>query len=224
LSEETIWNQLLFKLNEYPEKPIYHYGSYELKAFRELAKKYNIDIQKFEVRLTNITSCVYGKVYFPVSSNSLKEIDLFMNASWASPVLSGIQSIVWRYRWESTRNKRYKEELLSYNNGDCKVLKVLTDKISEIISQDHASIDIDFADQKSRLSTETGEEIHYCLELILKSSHSNYDRNKIALRDNKNDMRNRKRGGQKGHKGFIRKPPSKVNKIVKVPSVKTCLY
>lgn len=220
--EEMIWNRLLFKLNEYPGKPIYHYGSYELKTFRELANKYETDIEKVEKRLININSYVYGKVYFPVFSNSLKKIGLFMNAPWVSPVSSGLQSIVWRYKWESTRNGKHKDELLSYNNGDCNALKVLADKISEIISQDHASIDIDFADQKSRLSTETGEEIHHHLELILKSSHADYNKKKVAFRKGKNDIPNHQRGGQKGHKGFTRIAPSKVDKIIKVPSVKTC--
>jgi uncharacterized protein (DUF433 family) len=220
--EETIWNQLLSKLNEYPEVPIYHYGSYELTAFHVLAKRYKTDTEKFENHLTNINSYIYGKIYFPVFSNSLKEIGLSINASWSSPILSGLQSLVWRYRWAATRNSTHKEELLTYNGGDCNALKVLVDKISEIASQDYASIDIDFADQKRRLSTETGEKIHYHLELILKSSHADYDRKKIAFRERKNGIPNRQRGGQKGHKGFIRIAPSKVDKTIEVSSVKTC--
>lgn len=220
--EEVIWKQLLSTLNKYPEVPIYHYGSYDLKAFYRLAKSYETDVEKFKKYLININSYIYGKIYFPVFSNSLKEIGIFINISWSSPILSGLQSLVWRYKWEETRNSIFKEDLLTYNDIDCSALKVLVEKISEIVSQDYASSDIDFADQKQRLSTETGEKIHYHIELILKSSHADYDRKKIAFREDANDISKRQRGGQKGHKGFINIAPSKVNKIIEVPSVKNC--
>ena len=35
-------------------------------------------------RLVNVNNYIYGKVYFPVQSNSLKNIGGFIGASWAS--------------------------------------------------------------------------------------------------------------------------------------------
>ncbi len=220
--EETIWKQLLAKINEYPGVPIYHYGSYEAKAIGELTKRYTTDAEKVEECLINVNSYIYGKIYFPTFSNRLKEIGSLIGALSASAISSGLQSLVWRYKWEEAKSSVQKEDLLTYNDRDCNSLKVLVDKVSEILSQNHASPGIDFADQKQRLSTETGEKIHYHLELILKSSHADYDRNKIAFRKDSNDAPDRKRGGQKGHKGFVRKAPSRVNKIIEVPSVKSC--
>ena len=83
--------------------------------------------------------------------------------------------------------------------------------------------DVAFADRKQKLSTETGKEIHDDLEFILKSSHADYDRKKIAFRERKNDkIHKRQRGGQKGHKGFVRIAPLKVNKTIEVPTIKDC--
>ncbi|MDJ0692409.1 MAG: TM0106 family RecB-like putative nuclease [Xenococcaceae cyanobacterium MO_188.B32] len=222
--EKTIWKQFLSKLNEYPEAPIYHYGSYEKKAIGELAKRYMTDVEKTIKHLININSYVYGKIYFPTFSNKLKEIGLLIGASWTSPNSSGLQSIAWRYKWEENNaHSAYKENLLNYNQEDCNAIKLLADKLSEISTQDSPNSSIAFANRKQKLSTEVGEEIHSDLEFILKSSHADYDRKKIAFRERKNDkIHKRQRGGQKGHKGLVRIAPLKVNKTIEVPTIKDC--
>ena len=52
-------------------------------------------------RLVNVASSVYGKVYFPVRSNGLKPLGRFLGAAWTDPQASGLQSLVWRHRWET---------------------------------------------------------------------------------------------------------------------------
>jgi predicted RecB family nuclease len=220
--EETIWKQLLAKINEYPEAPIYHYGSYEIKAVSELAKRYTTDVEKVIKHLININSYIYGRIYFPIFSNRLKEIGSLIGASWTSPNPSGLQSLVWRYKWEENAYSVYKENLLTYNDGDCNALKLLIDKISEISIQIGLRSDIAFADQKQKLSTEVGEEIHAQLEFILKSSHADYNKNKIAFRRNKIDNYRHKVGGRTGHQGFARIAPSKINKVIELPAIKEC--
>jgi predicted RecB family nuclease len=74
---------------------------------------YNIDCGSIINRLVNINTYIYGKVYFPVYSNGLKDIGRFIGASWTTPITSGLQSLVWRHYWEETQENRYKEELLT---------------------------------------------------------------------------------------------------------------
>ncbi len=69
--EEQAWHQLLAALDEYPDAPIYHYGSYEPRAFATLAKRYQTGDPGLGRRLVNLNAAVYGKVYFPVRSNLL---------------------------------------------------------------------------------------------------------------------------------------------------------
>lgn len=194
--EETIWEQLLVKLNEYPEAPIYHYGSYEAKAISELSKRYKANAEIVENRIININSYIYGKIYFPTFSNRLKEIGLLIGASWKSSNPSGIKSLAWRYKWEENTCSEYKKYLLTYNKSDCNSLKLLAEKIFKISSRNISSKDISFPNQKRRLSTKTGEDIHHQLELILKTSHADYDKNKIAFRQGEIDTLKRQRGGR----------------------------
>ena len=217
-----IWEQFLLKLDEYPKALIYHYGNYELKAVCNLAKRYATDVENTVKCLINVNSYIYGKIYFPTFSNRLKEIGSLLGASWPASIMSGLQSLVWRYKWEKTKNSLYKDDLLIYNDRDCNALKLLVNKISEISDQGCTNKNIVFVDQKRKLSTETGEEIHATLELILKSSHEHYDKNKISFSKDRPDGEKRKRGGQKGHTGFVRIVPAKVNKVVEVLAVSEC--
>ena len=104
--EERIWNELLAHIQRYPEAPIYHYGSYEPKVIAQLAKRYGTPRDGFMTRLVNINAYIYGKIYFPVRSNTLKALGAFVGASWTEPEASGLQSLVWRYRWEETRSRK----------------------------------------------------------------------------------------------------------------------
>ena len=54
--EAEVWQQFLAKANEYPEAPIYHYGSYEPRAVAQLAGRYQTDAEQFKNRLVNVKS------------------------------------------------------------------------------------------------------------------------------------------------------------------------
>lgn len=205
--EEAIWNQFLFKINEYPKALIFHYGSYDLKAFHELTKRYSTDTQEIEKRLININSTVFGKIYFPTLSNSLKEIGIYLSATWTSEQASGLQSLVWRYKWEESKDQNLLKILVDYNREDCQALKLLVDKISEVKQLTQHKNDIEFADQPRKLATETGELIHHQLESILKSAHSNYSKSKITLRireKEKSGAKSKKLGPKYNHSGYHR--------------------
>ena len=98
--ERHIWQQFVDMVNQYPDAPIYHYGSYEPRALATLAKRYQTDSEYLTKRLVNVNRYIYGKVYFPVRSNGLKDIGHFIGAKWTSPHASGLQSLVWRHHWE----------------------------------------------------------------------------------------------------------------------------
>ncbi len=106
--EATMWSALIERLAAFPDSPVYHYGSYEKKAFATLAKRH-CSGGVFSDRLVNVASSVYGKVYFPVRSNGLKPLGRFLGAAWTDPEASGLQSLVWRHRWEMTRDERFRQ-------------------------------------------------------------------------------------------------------------------
>ena len=47
--------------------------------------RFGPDVKCLSKRLVNLNSQVYGTVYFPVRSNSLKALGKFLGASWTAP-------------------------------------------------------------------------------------------------------------------------------------------
>jgi predicted RecB family nuclease len=223
-NEERIWGELLEKANEYPEAPIYHYGNYELKTLNRLEKKYQIHCESFKNRLVNISSFIYGRVYFPVRSNKLKELGKFVGASWTSPEASGLQSLVWRDLWEESQNGRYKQMLIKYNEEDCWALQLLTNQLSKIKDAVDSDLNIDFADRPKQNSTEIGGEIHGEFEQILRSAHADYTQKRILIRPKKSNEppEKKKLGALKGHQGYCRIAPSRAGKVIRVSMRRKC--
>ncbi len=223
--EESIWKQLIEKINEYPEAVIYHYGSYEVKAINELGKRYSTDCELMKQRLINLNSYIYGKIYFPTYSNSLKAIGDFIGIYWTDANASGLQSIAWRYQWEDSQEVEHQQKLIQYNQDDCRALKLLADEFCKILRNSELQSNIDFANQPKKESTQIGKKIHNQFETILKFAHADYDKKKISIcKDNaQGNSPSKKRGAQKGHKGHSKVVYSKVNKVIYVPSSEICL-
>ncbi|MDT8303776.1 MAG: TM0106 family RecB-like putative nuclease, partial [Sedimentisphaerales bacterium] len=112
--EPKIFEAYLQKTAEYENAPIYHYGSYEPRAFQQASKKHGIDFEAVINKMVNVNSFVFGKVYFPTRSNRLKDLGACVGASWSEPDPSGLKSLVWRYRWEQHSEMEYKDLLLIY--------------------------------------------------------------------------------------------------------------
>jgi len=221
--EEHIWQEFLKKINDYPEAPVYHYGKYESRAVDTLVKKYSKN-GSFKNRLINVNSYVYSKVYFPVRSNSLKDLGKFIGASWTSPDASGLQSLVWRYCWEENKINNYKQLLTTYNEEDCRALQLLTEYITKIRKSADLQENIDFADKPKQNTTERGSEIHRELEYILRTSYADYQRNRIGIRSKESIgiVERKKPGPPKGHPGYTRLIPSKAGKVIRVPMRQKC--
>ena len=180
--EKTIWYALLDLLNQYPDAPIYHYGSYELRTIIKLAKRYKTDSANLSARLINVHKQIHGKVYFPVYSNRLKSVAALVGASWTHPDASGLQSIVWRYKWEKTHDDRYKDTLLKYNEEDCRALKLLVDALYKIQLSADIIPEVDFADRLKQRTTEASEKVISQFNKILEFGHFDCESKKIRFR------------------------------------------
>ena len=144
--EKSVWNDFVALISKYPTSPLFHYGSFERKAIQKLAKLYGTPVNPILGRLFNVNTCIFGKIYFPVRSNSLKDICRFIGLSWSSPDASGLQSVVWRYRYGDTGDQKYQHLLLTYNYEDCENLRRLTERLRDIVANGARSSDVRFAD------------------------------------------------------------------------------
>jgi hypothetical protein len=155
-----------------------------------------------------VLALIYRKVYFPVRSNSLKDICRFVGAS-------GLQTLVWRHQWEETLHAEYKQRLTTYNHEDCIALSMLTNELTKIASTADAQPSIDFADHPKQLATSVGEQIHSRFEAILKFAHADYEGKKISIQQDETE------GGtnSKGHRKHVAHPGYTIPRATKVVHV-----
>lgn len=221
--EDAMWSALIKRLAAFPESPVYHYGSYEKKAFDTLAKRHRSGSGLSE-RLVNVAASIYGKVYFPVRSNGLKSLARFLGAVWTDAQASGLQSLVWRYRWETTRDERFGQSLLRYNREDCEAVRLLVCRLDRLRREAATDPEVEFARRPKRHATETGRTVHGQFERILASAHADSDGSTIRIRSNDSEESEepRKMGGRKGHLAHSRIIPSKANRVVNVPPKRSC--
>jgi predicted RecB family nuclease len=206
--EATMWSALVDRLEAFPDAPVFHYGSYEKKAFTTLAKRHGKG-SRLEDRLVNVASFVYGRVYFPVRSNGLKSLGGFLGASWTDPLASGLQSLVWRYRWEATREEQHKQSLLRYNREDCAAVRLLVDRLDRIRRDAASDPAIEFARRPKRHATEAGKGVHEQFERILQSAQVAFAGQGIRIRETGTEEVDvsKKQERRKGHQHFRRIVP-----------------
>jgi predicted RecB family nuclease len=220
--EATMWSALVERLAAFPDAPVYHYGSYEKKAFATLAKRYSSG-GEFIGRLVNVASSVYGKVYFPVRSNGLKPLGRFVGAMWTDPEASGLQSLVWRHRWEMTRDERFKQSLLRYNREDCEAVWLLVNRLDRIRRDADSDPEVEFARRPKRIASAAGQAVHGQFERILKSAEATSAGRGICIRDrDAEESKPGKPGAPKGHQAYQRTIPAKAGRTVTLPSMRSC--
>jgi predicted RecB family nuclease len=221
--EAAMWSALVDRLAAFPDAPIYHYGSYEKKAFAVLAKRHGKG-GGLSDRLINVASSVYGKVYFPVRANGLKPLGRYLGATWTDPQASGLQTLAWRHRWEKTREERFRQSLLQYNHEDCEAVRLLVDHLERIRRDAATDPDVEFVQRPKRVATETGKTIHGRFEQILRYARVESQGSFIHIRSGKPDMdiSPKKRGARKGHLTYRRITPTRVNRTVEVARREQC--
>jgi hypothetical protein len=210
------------KANEYPDAAIYHYGNYEVRAIESLAKRFGSDVTGITKRLVNLNSQVYGKVYFPVRSNSLKMLGKCLGASWAEPDASGLQSLVWRYRWETGREEAYKQKLISYNAEDCQALRILIKELARLRTDADSALNVDYVDQPKQNATALGSVLHAALDHVLDYASVNYPKDRISFRAETDAAKGKSTGGQRGHQAYERAIPVGRRTVIRVASKRIC--
>jgi predicted RecB family nuclease len=128
--EVEILEKFVGEVSRFDDFLVLCYGSFErtsLRRMRRTAKRKKL-VDKVLNRMVNVLSVVYSHVYFPSYSNGLKDIAACVGCSWTESEASGIQSIVWRQRWEATKDEEWKRKLTTYNLEDCVALR----KVAEL--------------------------------------------------------------------------------------------
>ena len=215
--ERRMYEEFINIIRHHEDFRLFVYGGYEAMFLRRLLKHVDLrDLtEKLLDRLVNVLSLIYAFVYFPVYRNSLKDIARYLGFDWTEQQASGLLSIAWRRKWETTGGSKFKEKLLTYNIEDCSALKLVTNFISTICANrlpegDHNCQsqqicrvqDIHFPWRKPQWGTASFAIPDY--EIINRCAYFDYQRAKVYVRTNRVARKNvaRKRRDKKRKKNL----------------------
>jgi predicted RecB family nuclease len=227
--EPRLFLQFLDVVGRYGDVRIYCYGSYEavfLRRMIKVLKRQELD-ERLLSRVVNVLSVIYSHVYFPTYSNGLKDIGKFLGFRWTEADASGIQSIVWRRKWEETRLVTLKDMLTTYNLEDCAALKRVTEFLYATCScqcepqkVSEEGLEIVRVEEISHQSPrpDWGEMVFALpdFSFVNERAHFDYQRDKVFIRTSKTL---RKDQGRKGTKRW--KKNRRVNPEVEI-STQSC--
>jgi len=146
----------------------------------------------------------------------------FLGAFWTEPEASGLQSLVWRYRWEEKREAAYKHKLISYNAEDCEALRLLTDELARLRSHANSALNVDYVDQPKQNATSLGSDLHAALDHVLLYASVNYPKGRICFRPETDKTKRKGPGAPKGHQAYQRTVPVGRRTVIRVASKRTC--
>ncbi len=113
-------------------------GAYETVALKRMKARLpeylHPKIDTILERATNVLSVIHQHIYFPVYSNSLKDIGRFLGFEWTTENATGLEAIVWRNDWNNAKASDIKTQLLQYNQDDCRALKHVVESISRLVA------------------------------------------------------------------------------------------
>jgi hypothetical protein len=223
--EQKIFRQLFTTLSKFSDFTIYHYGNYEIRALKKLNKQseneYEDEINHIIEKSVNLLALFHSNVYPPSYGNSLKEIAEFLGFEWSDTYASGIQSIVWRKRWELSGDLSYKRKLIQYNTEDCLALKLIKDWLASIANKLRDDNEGDFVKvenlkRQNLYKFGRNDYQNKDFDVITKYAYFDYQREKIYLKTDKNVRKVAKR------KIKSLKSANKINKIVEMPFPASC--
>jgi hypothetical protein len=145
--ERATWENCLRELMAIENVQIVSYGAYETRFLRKMKERYvsAADEMKFIDRLIetsiNLVGCIYGKVYFPTYSNSLKEVGRHLGFEWTWPRGSGAAAPLLRRAWELGADDGVKRKLVAYNIEDCRAAAMVADALVRICASGASDAD-----------------------------------------------------------------------------------
>jgi len=146
LDEQRNWSAFLDIVSAVTNPVLVHYGSFEAAFLRKMCSRYGGPPETSPAARAiscsvNLLSEIFAKVYFPCYSNGLKEVANFLGFQWRNLSSSGLQSIVWRHRWEQSRDPTIQEKLIRYNVDDCEALRLVAGTVVLLSDPSAAPVD-----------------------------------------------------------------------------------
>jgi predicted RecB family nuclease len=192
--ERAVWESCLRELKAIGNAQIVTYGAYETRFLRQMRARYTVapDDVEFVDRLigtsVNLIGCIYGKIYFPTFSNSLKEIGRYLGFAWNWPQASGAAASLLRRAWELGADDGLKRKLIEYNMDDCRATAKVADALgricgngaSDLSAVDVSSLEVSFQRTFGKFNSALPE-----FAKINNAAYWDYQRSKVYARTQK---------------------------------------
>lgn len=136
--EAQAWQELAALLARYPDAPIFHFCSYEVQTVCRLAKQYGAPdrlIESLSARCFDLHEWVTRTVSLPIESYTLKLIARWLGFEWRNAAANGAQAICWYSQWLETGNEQYLNDIVLYNEDDCRATYHVKDWLTQFLSQ-----------------------------------------------------------------------------------------
>jgi predicted RecB family nuclease len=193
--ERTIWENCLQELKTIGNAQMVSYGAYETRFLRQMKARYVLAPEDVEFvdRLigtsVNLVGRIYGKIYFPTFSNSLKEIGRYLGFEWAWPQASGAAAPLLRRAWELGADDGLKRELIGYNMDDCRAAARVADALVRVCggggAADHEAINVSSLEVGFERTFGKFDAVLPEFAKINDAAYWDYQRSKVYARTNK---------------------------------------
>ena len=119
---------------------VVHYSKYERTEYRRLAARYPEVATQQEIEalfrppraLDLYFDVVKPGSEWPTHDFSIKSLAKHCGFAWRDADPSGASSIEWFDRWARTRDPRFRQRLLAYNEDDCRAMRVVMDRLKTL--------------------------------------------------------------------------------------------
>jgi predicted RecB family nuclease len=228
--ERLVWHSFLDILPRIDSPVLVHYGSFETTFLRRMKARYgygdsNHDLlERWIMGSLNVLCVIYGQVYFPTYSNSLKDVAKTLGYRWSENDASGTNCMLWRQQWEQTRDSSIKQKIMTYNAEDCKALEIVTHGVQRFCQYslgnrecpDNKVVDADCMTPENPFRLGRNKFVTPALKDINRCAYWDYQRNKVYVKSS----RRLKQICQRPKLIQTGKPP--VNKVVEWPAPRNC--
>jgi hypothetical protein len=175
--EVQVFDAFLDVLEGHDDFTLFHYGTYEkalLQRMRKVVARKDL-VDRALGNAVNVLSVIHGSVYFPTFSNGLKEIGGYLGCTWTDANASGLQSLVWRSRWEGAKESGWKDKLVTYNGEDCTALRKVTAFVQAIGATARRRRDAE--------DTSAGPQVAWADDIARSSNRREFCQAQFALQD-----------------------------------------
>ena len=192
--ERLMWENCFQTLKAVGDAQIISYGAYEARFLRRMRERYILPPDDLEIvdriiaTSLNLLGYIYGKIYFPTYSNSLKEVGRYLGHEWTWPEASGAAAPLLRRAWELGADDHLKLDLIGYNRDDCRaaatvtnaLLRINSDGKSDLNEVDVSSLEVRFQRTFGKLDSALPE-----FKKINDAAYWDYQRSKVYARTDK---------------------------------------